>query len=71
MSALPVFLGALEFDRSATPTTTFPAPTTNRKPQHFNFTPEVGFVKRVVEGLIETEYLRRTPERRDWVDYVA
>lgn len=39
--------------------------------QHFNFTPEVSFVKRVVEGLIETEYLRRTPERRDWVDYVA
>lgn len=44
---------------------------TIRQCKHFNFTPEINFVRRVIEGLIDTEYLRRTPEKRDWLDYMA
>jgi len=42
-----------------------------RQCKHAHFTPEVSFVRRVVEGLIETEYLRRAPEKREWLEYMA
>ncbi len=44
---------------------------TIRQCKHSHFTPEVNFVRRVVEGLIDTEYLRRAAERRDWLEYMA
>jgi hypothetical protein len=42
-----------------------------RQCQHAHFTPDVSFVRRVVEGLIDTEYLRRAEEKRDWLEYIA
>jgi hypothetical protein len=44
---------------------------TIRQCKHSHFTPEINFVRRVVEGLIDTEYLRRATERRDWLEYMA